>query len=55
MFWSYNLVCEEVATSKFIPYCLFSIPSLNIMWTKGVVTQFHIKKCVHMGWAIQKA
>jgi len=30
-FWSCNLVCEEVATLKFIPYCLFSIPILNII------------------------
>jgi hypothetical protein len=30
-FWSYNLVCEEVAISKFILYCLFSIPILNII------------------------
>jgi len=25
----YNLVCEEVVTSKLIPYCLFFIPILN--------------------------
>jgi hypothetical protein len=30
-FWNCNLVCEEVATSKLIPYCLFSIPILNII------------------------
>jgi hypothetical protein len=28
-YWNYNLVCEEVATSKLILYCLFSIPILK--------------------------
>jgi len=54
-FWNYNLVCEEVATSKLIMYCLFSIPILNTIKTKGVVIQFHIKKFMHMGLAYQKA
>jgi len=34
-FWNYNLVCKEVVTSKLIPYCLFFIPILNTIWTKG--------------------
>jgi hypothetical protein len=41
-FWNYNLICEEIATSKFILYCLFSILILNIIQTKGVPIQFHI-------------
>jgi hypothetical protein len=27
----------------------------TLLQTKGVVIQFHIKECLHMGWAIQKA
>jgi hypothetical protein len=26
---NYNLICEEVETSKLIPYCLLFIPILN--------------------------
>jgi hypothetical protein len=29
--WSYNLICEEVVTSKLIRYCLFFILILNII------------------------
>jgi hypothetical protein len=54
-FWNCNLVCEEVPTSKFVSYCLFSIPILNNTKTRGVVIKFHIQKFVHMGWANQKA
>ncbi len=25
----HNLLCEEVATLKLIPYCLFSIPNMS--------------------------
>jgi hypothetical protein len=34
-FWNYNLLCEEVVTSKLIAYCLFHIPIFNIIETKG--------------------
>jgi hypothetical protein len=54
-FWSYNLVCEEVVISKVIPYCLFSVPILNTISTRGMIIKFQIKKVVHMGWANQKA
>jgi len=43
-FWSCNLVCEEIASSKLIKYCLFSIPILNIIQTRGVIIKFHINK-----------
>jgi len=39
----------KVTTSKFMPYCLFSISILNTIETRGVVVKFHIKKVVHMG------
>jgi hypothetical protein len=29
--WSCNLVCEEITSSKLIPYCLFFIFILNII------------------------
>ncbi len=32
--WSLNLMCEEVATSKLIPYCSFSIFILNTILAK---------------------
>jgi hypothetical protein len=38
----------KVTTSKLIPYCLFSIPILNAIETRGVVINFHIKIFVHM-------
>jgi len=53
-FWNYNLVSKEVATSKLIPYCLFSFLFWTLYKQGGVHIQFHIKKFVHMGWANQK-
>jgi hypothetical protein len=35
-------------------YCLFSIPILNIIKTRGVIILFHIKKFVHIGLTNQK-
>ncbi len=52
--FGYNLVCEEVETSKLIPYCLLSFLFWTLYKQAGVVIQFHIKKFVHMGWINKK-